>query len=77
MASVRITRQTVANRANVRVGDVVEVSERDANVLGGSGKAVRVASVSIESAPEPMGAALAGEPSAPPPAKRAARKVVR
>jgi hypothetical protein len=39
MPQVRITSNTVVNRKNVRVGDVVGVSESDARLLVAIGKA--------------------------------------
>jgi hypothetical protein len=39
MPTIRITRQTVAQRRNVRVGDVFDVTEAEARQLIGSKKA--------------------------------------
>jgi hypothetical protein len=39
MPTIRITRQTVAQRRNVRVGDVLDVSEAEARQLIGARKA--------------------------------------
>lgn len=40
MQKVRITRQTVAQRQNVRPGDVLELADSEARVLVSAGKAV-------------------------------------
>ena len=42
--AVRIIRNTVVNRTNVRVGEVVQCSEADARLLLAIGKAERIAS---------------------------------
>jgi hypothetical protein len=42
MPNVRITRQTVALKRNVRPGDELELSEADARLLINAGKAVLV-----------------------------------
>lgn len=39
MKTVRIVRQTVANRQTVRVGDVVDLADKEADYLIGLGKA--------------------------------------
>lgn len=48
MIRVRITRQTVALKRNVRVGEVLDLPDADARQLLGSGKAVKA-----EAAAEP------------------------
>lgn len=51
MPQVRITRNTVVNRVNVRVGDVVSVSVKDAVYLVQLGKAELVSAAETESPP--------------------------
>lgn len=64
MIRVRITRQTVALKRNVRVGEVLDLPDADARQLLGSGKAVKAEAATQQA---PAGAAK--------PPKRATRQL--